>query len=167
MMHTKAPGNTSETVARIVSEPWTRSPEGWLGGVCQGLGERFGVDPNLIRLGWGATVLLFGSGILLYLALWWVLPRRDQMPAEPVIWTRHSDGRRAPPLARTVTDRKVLGVCGGLARRWGWDPALMRLACLSVATLSFGLAVVAYLIAAMFMPPAMPAFSPPTHPADF
>ncbi|HLF28051.1 MAG TPA: PspC domain-containing protein [Anaerolineae bacterium] len=49
-----------------------------LGGVCGGLGRYFGVDPSLIRL---VFVLLFvfgGSGFLLYLILWIVLPEEGR-----------------------------------------------------------------------------------------
>jgi len=54
-----------------------------IGGVCGGLGTYFGVDPSLIRL---AFVLLFvfgGSGFLLYLILWIVLPEEGRTYTSP------------------------------------------------------------------------------------
>jgi len=31
-----------------------------------------------------------------------------------------------PHLYRSVRDKKIAGVCGGLAERYGWDPTLVR-----------------------------------------
>jgi phage shock protein C len=45
-----------------------------LGGVSGGLGRYFGVDPILIRLAWVALVLAGGTGILLYIICWIVIP---------------------------------------------------------------------------------------------
>jgi phage shock protein C len=49
-----------------------------LGGVSGGLGRYLGVDPLLIRLGWVALVLAGGSGILLYIIAWVIIPLEDQ-----------------------------------------------------------------------------------------
>jgi phage shock protein C len=49
-----------------------------LGGVSGGLGRYLGVDPLLIRLGWVALVLAGGSGILLYIIAWIVIPLEDE-----------------------------------------------------------------------------------------
>src|SRR5436309_1307349 len=87
----------------------TRSADGLLAGVCAGLGQRLGVSTNLLRVIWLASVLFFGTGILAYLALWWVVPREDELPVEPVQWLRQPDGRPQAPLRRTGVDRKVLG----------------------------------------------------------
>lgn len=46
-----------------------------IAGVCGGLGEYFGIDVTLIRIMWLIAVLCFGTGVLLYLVLWLVLPR--------------------------------------------------------------------------------------------
>lgn len=55
-----------------------RDPENrLLGGVCSGLGAFFNVDPLWIRLGFVILVLLMGSGILVYLALWILVPLAD------------------------------------------------------------------------------------------
>ena len=43
-------------------------------GVCGGLGDYFGQDPTLIRIIFVASVLLFGSGILLYIIMAIVMP---------------------------------------------------------------------------------------------
>jgi phage shock protein C len=47
-----------------------------IGGVCGGLGEYFDVDPTIIRLLWVIVILMGGSGILIYLVLWVVIPEK-------------------------------------------------------------------------------------------
>lgn len=47
-----------------------------IGGVCGGLGEYFQIDSTIIRLLWAALVLVGGSGILLYLIAWILIPVR-------------------------------------------------------------------------------------------
>jgi phage shock protein PspC (stress-responsive transcriptional regulator) len=101
-----------------------------------------------------ATVLFFGTGLLVYLAMWWIVPREDEVPIDPVVYRKLPNGRHAAPLQRPANDRKVLGVCGALARSWEVDPSLVRLGVLSLATLSFGVVAVIYLVAALFIPSA-------------
>ena len=45
-----------------------------LAGVCAGIADYFGWDPTLVRVGWIVLTLMGGSGILLYLILWLVMP---------------------------------------------------------------------------------------------
>jgi phage shock protein C len=46
-----------------------------LGGVCGGLAQYFGVDATLIRVLFVVLAVLGGSGLILYLALWIIVPR--------------------------------------------------------------------------------------------
>ncbi|MFC3998146.1 PspC domain-containing protein [Nocardiopsis sediminis] len=45
-----------------------------LTGVCGGIGEYVGVDANLVRLAFAVFTLLGGSGVLLYVIAWLVMP---------------------------------------------------------------------------------------------
>ncbi|MBA2078740.1 PspC domain-containing protein [Rhodanobacter sp. PCA2] len=45
-----------------------------LAGVCGGIAEYLGWDPTMVRLLWIVLTLLGGSGILIYLVLWLVMP---------------------------------------------------------------------------------------------
>jgi phage shock protein PspC (stress-responsive transcriptional regulator) len=45
-----------------------------LAGICGGIAEHFGWDPTLVRLGWILLTLMGGSGVLIYLILWAVMP---------------------------------------------------------------------------------------------
>lgn len=61
-----------------------------VGGVCSGLGYYFSADPVWFRLAFVLAVIFFGSGILLYLILWIVLPPaktvtdRLEMQGDPI-----------------------------------------------------------------------------------
>jgi phage shock protein C len=47
-------------------------------GVCAGLAAYFGVDVNLVRLGFGVITVFYGLGILIYLIAWAVLPEEGE-----------------------------------------------------------------------------------------
>ncbi len=50
-----------------------------LGGVAGGLGSFLGIDPSLVRVAFVLLAVFGGSGILLYLALWLVVPPADDV----------------------------------------------------------------------------------------
>ena len=47
-----------------------------VGGVCAGIAEYFDVDPTIVRLLWVLFIFGWGTGLLAYLILWIVVPRR-------------------------------------------------------------------------------------------
>lgn len=47
-----------------------------IAGVCAGLGERFGLSANTVRVLFLLSCLLPGPQVLIYLALWIVMPQR-------------------------------------------------------------------------------------------
>lgn len=51
-----------------------RSGDRWLGGVCGGLADYFGLDAALVRVLFVASMLLPGPQLLIYLILWFVMP---------------------------------------------------------------------------------------------
>jgi len=52
--------------------------ERMLGGVCAGLGEHLDVDPAVIRLIWVVvSVLSLGTGIIIYILAWIIIPEED------------------------------------------------------------------------------------------
>ena len=55
-------------------------------------------------------------------------------------------------LTRSRQDRKLLGVCGGLAAFFGIDAPLIRLIWALGTLFSVGLGLVAYLVAALIIP---------------
>jgi phage shock protein C len=47
-----------------------------LAGVCGGLAEYFNLDPTLIRVLFIVLAVLGGSGVILYIALWIIVPKQ-------------------------------------------------------------------------------------------
>lgn len=69
-----------------------------IAGVAGGLGEHFGVDPVWFRIAFVVLAIGGGSGILIYLALWLIVPERtDGSPA-------------SQPVRGTITGTAVVGL---------------------------------------------------------
>lgn len=115
-----------QTALVITNQKWVRSSTGFIAGVCDGVGRRFGIDPWLLRLGLLLSVLVFGTGILAYLILAFCLPRED----DPV------QGQR----------RRLMGVCWNISRRSGIEVGLIRVLAVVLAFASFGLTVIGYFV---------------------
>ena len=49
-----------------------------IGGVCAGIARRFEVSPFLVRLGFVVSIVLPGPQILVYAALWVLMPREAE-----------------------------------------------------------------------------------------
>ncbi|WP_091941675.1 PspC domain-containing protein [Trujillonella endophytica] len=119
------------------------------GGVAGGLADYSGIDPLLWRVGFVALTLAGGTGILVYLLLWVVMPagprRSGDAPAERA--------PAAPALPRSPVGRLTLAgilIAAGLlvlvARLTDWEPGPRPF--LGVALLVVGLG----LVAAAFVP---------------
>ena len=48
-----------------------------IGGVCAGLARYLGVDTVLVRIVFLVALLFFGTGPLIYIILWIVMPKSD------------------------------------------------------------------------------------------
>jgi len=125
-----------------------RPAEGKLGGVCAGLAEYFDADVALVRAAWvvlsiwpGAIVL----GVIAYVAAWVLMPRAEAPPATT----------SRPRLVRSQTDRRIAGVCGGLADYFDVDPTIVRLTwvVLSIVAGAVVFGVIAYVVAWFIIPP--------------
>ena len=49
-----------------------------IGGVCGGLGEYFGKDSTLFRILFILVALVWGLGVVTYLLMWLVIPRKQK-----------------------------------------------------------------------------------------
>lgn len=49
-----------------------------IAGVCGGLGEYLNVDPVIIRLLWATSIFIYGTGLLLYIIAWIIIPRNPE-----------------------------------------------------------------------------------------
>lgn len=56
------------------SQLYRSETDRYLGGVCGGIATYFNIDSTLVRLLFIAIILLGGSGILIYLLLWVIIP---------------------------------------------------------------------------------------------
>jgi phage shock protein PspC (stress-responsive transcriptional regulator) len=125
-----------------------RPDEGRLGGVCAGMAEYFGTDVTLVRFVWVILALVPGGivgGVVAYLALWLIIPAAPgPVPVPP--------GTRR--LVRSTTDRRIAGVCGGLAAYLGVDSTAMRViwVILAIVPGAVVLGVLAYLVAWLVVP---------------
>jgi phage shock protein C len=63
-----------------------------------------------------------------------------------------NDTKPVTKLRRSRSDRMVAGVCGGLARTFGVDAAIVRIALVAATLLGFGTGAVLYLICWIVMP---------------
>lgn len=65
----------STTAGNTVKRRIFRDPDDkLLGGVCSGIANYFNIDPIWIRLAWALLFFLGGSGLLLYIILWIIMP---------------------------------------------------------------------------------------------
>lgn len=60
---------------------------------------------------------------------------------------------RSHALQRSSTDRMIAGVCGGIARRLGWDPTLVRIGYVLLTVLSAAFpGILVYFVLWLVMP---------------
>jgi len=113
-----------------------------LGGVCAGLGEYFDLDPVFFRLFFLASLLFGRLGAVAYLILWIMVPEKTGAQGEP---------RPVRRLHLSDSDRKIMGVCGGLGEWAEIDPVLFRVAFILLA-LVCGLGVLVYIVLWLLIP---------------
>jgi phage shock protein C len=65
-----------------------------LGGVCAGLAEYFDMDPTIVRLLFAFTFFVMGAGLIPYIILWIVLPKKGYVYNS---WSGRPVDYRVPP----------------------------------------------------------------------
>jgi phage shock protein C len=126
----------------------TRSrTDGKVAGVCAGLASYFDVDVVLVRAAWVVFSIVPGAligGVLAYLGAWLVIPETSEPATVP-------HGRR---LTRSATDKKIAGICGGIAEYFGVDSTPIRLLWIILSVLCGAVigGVIAYLVAWIVIP---------------
>ncbi|TAH39205.1 MAG: PspC domain-containing protein [Bacteroidetes bacterium] len=71
---TKPEGETAAPIENIKRRLFRNPDDKLLGGVCSGISAYFDIDAVWIRLIFVASFLAFGSGVLLYILLWIIMP---------------------------------------------------------------------------------------------
>ena len=127
--------------------------QGRIAGVCAGLAAYLDTDVTAVRFAWIVLSIVPGGvigGVAAYLAAWLIMPESTESAAKP-------DRKR---LTRSSGDRKLGGVCGGLAEYFEVDSTAVRVvwAILSIVPGAIVLGLLAYFVA-WFIMPAGPAAS--------
>src|SRR3954464_1706806 len=103
------------------------STDKMIGGVCGGLTEYSGIDPLLWRVGVVALTFAGGSGVLVYLLLWLLMPHGDapadsRAPLDRLADRRAAAGPRSPVPGITAAGLLiVIGVLVLISRFTSWD----------------------------------------------
>lgn len=100
---------------RLYRERWDKK----IAGVCGGLGQFLKMDPTIVRLlaVFICIITAFLPMIVAYIIAWML------MPLGPPTYIQY-DCRR---LYRSVRDRKIAGICAGIAEALKIDPIIVRL----------------------------------------
>lgn len=135
--------------------------DGRIAGVCAGMARYLEVDVTLVRLAWLILSIMPGAligGVIAYIAAWVLMP----------VSTVRLDAGQARRLSRSTTNRKVAGICGGLAEYFNMDPTAVRVAVaiLSVYPGAIVFGVLAYLIGWMIIPERLVPFQTAPSPAQ-
>ena len=122
--------------------------QGRIGGVCAGIADYFETDVTLIRFLWVVFSIVPGAlvgGAIAYVGACMVMPVSNAPLATTEAGVR---------LMRSPVDRKIDGVCGGIAEYLGVDSTLVRLGwiVLTVVPGAIVLGIAAYVVAWFIMP---------------
>jgi phage shock protein C len=105
---------------------WVRKEDGVIAGVAQGVASALDVEPWLVRLIFIFSTLIGGFGILAYILMWISFPRAANLEADQ--------------------QKMILGVCLEFHRRGDIELGLARLLALMLFLMSFGAAIVGYIV---------------------
>lgn len=103
------------TTSRRSRHLYRSKKEQMVGGVCGGLASYFNIDPTIVRIAIALITLAWGTGLIVYLVLWALLPEAEEEPNIP---------RRR--LYRNPRQKVVGGVCSGIAAYANIDPIIPR-----------------------------------------
>jgi phage shock protein PspC (stress-responsive transcriptional regulator) len=155
-----------ETIAdhKLLVRPRT---DRWLGGVASGLGRYFDLNPAFYRIAFVALAFAGGTGILLYIAAWLVIPEEGATDSIAAAELRKHRGRPRRLLGLAVLGAIGLGVLSSI-HVWPSPGNFWVLAALVIAGLAWwrgrvvlgliaGLAVV--LVAGVLLAVSVPVFS--------
>jgi phage shock protein PspC (stress-responsive transcriptional regulator) len=150
-MHNKQPENKIQNPAHRKLRRSATDQN--LGGVCSGIASFFDVDPVMVRVLFVIMMVLYGSGILLYLVLWVVLPEAKGEEAEYMKLQRLNKTKR---LFRDAESRMIGGVSAGLSSYFGIDRTWIRLGFV-LSVFLFGTGFWLYIILWIIVPKAVSA----------
>ena len=114
-------------------------------GVCGGVADYFNIDPTLIRIA-VACIALYTAilpALLVYVVISFVFPQ------QPEGYTTVNTADKK--LVKSSDNKKLAGVCGGLAKYFGVDATIVRLI-FALSFLVFGFGLTIYIVCLALMP---------------
>jgi phage shock protein C len=125
-----------------------RSARGRIAGVCAGIAEYLDADVTVVRLVWIILSIVpggFVGGLIAYVAAWAVMPDTSGPEVTDAVARR---------LTRSLADRKLAGVCGGIAEYLAVDSTAVRVAwiVLTIVPGAVVLGFVAYIVGWFIIP---------------
>ncbi|MDJ0651864.1 MAG: PspC domain-containing protein [Simkaniaceae bacterium] len=126
---------------RLYRDRWDKK----IAGVCGGIGQHLGIDPTLIRLlaVFLCVITAFLPLVVLYIIAWMLVPLGPSTYVE-------YDCRR---FYRLVKDRKIAGICGGMAEAFKIDPVIVRLiTIIALVPTGFFPIILTYIVGVIIIP---------------
>ncbi len=113
-------------------------------GVCGGVADYLNVDPTLIRIGVVCLSLITAivPALIIYIVLSFVFPQQPE---------GYTTVNVAKKLIKSSKNKKLTGVCGGLAEYFGIDATIIRLI-FALCVLFIGYGIMTYLVCMIMMP---------------
>lgn len=111
---------------------FVRAENGVFAGVCKGVANQLEIDAGVVRLLWLISVLFFGTGILLYAFLAFLLPLESKVTE--------------------YEQPKLLGLCSRIGANYGHEVALIRMLFVASFLFSGGISLILYLGLYVFIP---------------
>lgn len=126
---------------RLYRDRWDKK----ISGVCGGLGQFLFIDPTIIRLFF--VVICIFTGILpvliLYIAAWMLIPLG---PSTYIAF-------ECKKLYRSIKNRKISGICGGIAEILNIDSTVVRLVVLFALFITGVIPIlVTYIVGTLIIP---------------
>ena len=120
--------------------------EKMIGGVCGGLAESTGFDVIIFRFIFAISIFFGGTGLVGYLILYAILPKEDNEEYYVIDNVREKKYK----LYRSLNNRLIAGVCGGLGDFFKMDSSIVRLIFVALTFAGFGIPV--YLVFWLIIP---------------
>ena len=105
---------------------------------------------------WHLSWKIFFPVILILIGIWFInyQIQKPSVPNMPGVGNETPAGSEyvKKELSRSITDRKLFGVCGGIAKYFNLDPTIVRIAYVLLVIASVGWALLLYIILAFLVP---------------
>ena len=113
-------------------------------GVCGGVADYFNVDPTLIRIAVACLALYTAiiPALIIYVVMSFVFPHQPE---------NYTNANTAKKLLKSSDNKKLSGVCAGLAKYFGIDATIVRLI-FAVCVLFIGFGLTIYIVCLALMP---------------